>query len=130
MTNTMNETKQAKTETRIAVVTGGSRGIGKSTVLALAESGVYPIFTFVSRSKEADEIVSDDDGCQRYVWGGAACESDICCLLCCTRHFVKPIICEILRLPFFDGLQDKTSDEFGPVAGAIIRGRSAISRQS
>jgi NAD(P)-dependent dehydrogenase (short-subunit alcohol dehydrogenase family) len=43
---------------RIAVVTGGSRGLGKSTVLALAERGVNSIFTFVSKSVEADEVVS------------------------------------------------------------------------
>src|SRR5580700_5221823 len=43
---------------RIAVVTGGSRGMGKNTVLALAERGVNSIFTFVSKSAEADEVVS------------------------------------------------------------------------
>jgi NAD(P)-dependent dehydrogenase (short-subunit alcohol dehydrogenase family) len=43
---------------RIAVVTGGSRGLGKSTVLALAERGVNSIFTFFSKSAEADEVVS------------------------------------------------------------------------
>src|ERR1700746_3010725 len=43
---------------RIALVTGGSRGLGKSTVLALAERGVNLIFTFVSKSAEADEVVS------------------------------------------------------------------------
>jgi NAD(P)-dependent dehydrogenase (short-subunit alcohol dehydrogenase family) len=43
---------------RIAVVTGGSRGLGKSTVLALAERGVNSIFTFVSKSAEADEVIS------------------------------------------------------------------------
>lgn len=53
-----NETKMASTKTRIAVVTGGSRGLGKSTVLALAERGVNSIFTFVAKSKDADEVIS------------------------------------------------------------------------
>ncbi len=53
-----NEAKETSGKTKIAVVTGGSRGIGKSTVLALAERGVNSIFTFVSASKEADEVVS------------------------------------------------------------------------
>jgi NAD(P)-dependent dehydrogenase (short-subunit alcohol dehydrogenase family) len=42
----------------IAIVTGGSRGLGRSTVLALAERGVNSIFTFVSKPKEAAEVVS------------------------------------------------------------------------
>lgn len=44
---------------KIAVVTGGSRGIGRSTVLALAERGVNTIFTFVSHADEAEEVVSE-----------------------------------------------------------------------
>jgi NAD(P)-dependent dehydrogenase (short-subunit alcohol dehydrogenase family) len=52
-----NETKNASEKTSVAVVTGGSRGLGKSTVLALAERGVNSIFTFASKSKEADEVV-------------------------------------------------------------------------
>lgn len=52
-----NETKHASGKTSIAVVTGGSRGLEKSTVLALAERGVNSIFTFASKSKEADEVV-------------------------------------------------------------------------
>jgi len=53
-----NEAENASRKTRIAVVTGGSRGLGKSTVLALAERGVNSIFTFASKSKEADDVVS------------------------------------------------------------------------
>jgi predicted TIM-barrel fold metal-dependent hydrolase len=44
---------------RLAVVTGGSRGLGKSTVLALAERGVNSIFTSVSKSAEADAVGAD-----------------------------------------------------------------------
>ena len=53
-----NETKNASKRPRIAVVTGGSRGLGKSTVLALAERGVNSMFTFASKSEEADEVIS------------------------------------------------------------------------
>ena len=53
-----NETKNASKRPRIAVVTGGSRGLGKSTVLALADREVNSIFTFVSKSEEADEVVA------------------------------------------------------------------------
>jgi NAD(P)-dependent dehydrogenase (short-subunit alcohol dehydrogenase family) len=42
----------------IAIVTGGSRGLGRSTVLSLAKRGVHSIFTYHSHRAEADEVVS------------------------------------------------------------------------
>src|SRR5215831_21376440 len=44
------------------------------------------------------------------------------------RHFAEAIVREILSLPFFDGLQNETSDEFGRVTLAVIGRRSAASR--
>lgn len=43
--------------TRIALITGGSRGLGKSMALQLAHKGVDSILTYNSRSKEADAVV-------------------------------------------------------------------------
>jgi NAD(P)-dependent dehydrogenase (short-subunit alcohol dehydrogenase family) len=45
-------------EGKIALVTGGSRGIGRSTVLCLAEQGVRSIFTYRTGEAEA-EVVKD-----------------------------------------------------------------------
>jgi NAD(P)-dependent dehydrogenase (short-subunit alcohol dehydrogenase family) len=45
-------------QTRIALVTGGSRGLGRSTVLALAARGVHSIFTYKSNRPAADEVVA------------------------------------------------------------------------
>jgi NAD(P)-dependent dehydrogenase (short-subunit alcohol dehydrogenase family) len=42
----------------IAIVTGGSRGLGRSTVLALAGRGVDSIFTYHANSSAADEVVA------------------------------------------------------------------------
>jgi 3-oxoacyl-[acyl-carrier protein] reductase len=42
--------------TRVAVVTGGSRGIGRSIVLALASSGVCVAFTYHSNHAAADAL--------------------------------------------------------------------------
>lgn len=42
---------------RIAIVTGGSRGIGRDTVLRLAASGVSSIVTYHSRSGDAEAVV-------------------------------------------------------------------------
>jgi NAD(P)-dependent dehydrogenase (short-subunit alcohol dehydrogenase family) len=43
---------------RIAIVTGGSRGLGRNTVLSLARRGVNSIFTFNSNRAEADKVVA------------------------------------------------------------------------
>ena len=45
-------------ESRIALVTGGSRGLGRSTVLALARRGVDSIFTFNTNQAEAEAVAS------------------------------------------------------------------------
>jgi NAD(P)-dependent dehydrogenase (short-subunit alcohol dehydrogenase family) len=50
----MSEASQEK----IAVITGGSRGLGRSTVLALASRGVASIFTYNSNRAEADKVVA------------------------------------------------------------------------
>ncbi len=42
---------------KIAIVTGGSRGLGRSTVLALARRGVSSIFTYNANRAEADKVV-------------------------------------------------------------------------
>src|ERR1700730_9827787 len=43
---------------KIAVVTGGSRGLGRNTVVSLARRGVDSIFTYHSNRAEADRVVS------------------------------------------------------------------------
>lgn len=44
---------------RIALVTGGSRGLGRNTVLSLARRGVNSIITYHSREKEAADVVCE-----------------------------------------------------------------------
>jgi NAD(P)-dependent dehydrogenase (short-subunit alcohol dehydrogenase family) len=43
---------------KVAIVTGGSRGIGRNTVLNLAQRGVRSIFTYNSNRAEADKVVA------------------------------------------------------------------------
>ena len=52
-------TNNSKTSTtHIAIVTGGSRGLGRSTVLSLADRGVDSIFTYHSNKDEAEKVVA------------------------------------------------------------------------
>lgn len=44
---------------KVALVTGGSRGIGRAIVLALAEAGCHVAFTYRSASSAAGEVVQE-----------------------------------------------------------------------
>ena len=48
-----------ETRTKIALVTGGSRGLGKDMVLRLAEKGNDIILTYNSNKTEADKVVAE-----------------------------------------------------------------------
>lgn len=45
-------------DSKIAIVTGGSRGIGRNTVLCLAKRGVRSVFTFNANRAEADKVAA------------------------------------------------------------------------
>jgi len=47
-----------ETKNKIALVTGGSRGLGKDMALRLAEKGIDVIITYNSQVKDADEVVA------------------------------------------------------------------------
>lgn len=44
---------------KIAIVTGGSRGLGKNTAITLAKKGVDVIITYHSKKAEADQVVAE-----------------------------------------------------------------------
>jgi len=44
---------------RIALITGGNRGLGKNAAVKLAQQGVDVIFTFRSHREEADAVVAE-----------------------------------------------------------------------
>ena len=53
----MADTNTNTPQQRVAIVTGGSRGLGRSTVLSLARRGVDAIFTYHSNRAEAEKVV-------------------------------------------------------------------------
>ncbi len=52
------ETQQKSHTGKIAIVTGGSRGIGRSTVESLARQGVHVLFTYHSHREDADAVAA------------------------------------------------------------------------
>lgn len=46
------------TESKIALITGGSRGLGKDMALRIAEKGLNVIITYNSNAAEADKVVA------------------------------------------------------------------------
>jgi NAD(P)-dependent dehydrogenase (short-subunit alcohol dehydrogenase family) len=52
----------ASSSSRVAIVTGGSRGLGRSTVESLARRGVHSIFTFHTNRAEAETVVASVRG--------------------------------------------------------------------
>lgn len=51
----MNDAQPSK----IALITGGGRGLGRDMALSLAQAGVQVIVTYLSRSAEAEAVVSE-----------------------------------------------------------------------
>lgn len=48
-----------ETRTKIALVTGGSRGLGKNSALKIAQKGLDVIITYRSSKEEADAVVNE-----------------------------------------------------------------------
>jgi NAD(P)-dependent dehydrogenase (short-subunit alcohol dehydrogenase family) len=55
----MSEQNKQLESRKIAIVTGGSRGIGRSTVVSLAKRQVDSIFTFNTHSEEAKAVIAE-----------------------------------------------------------------------
>jgi NAD(P)-dependent dehydrogenase (short-subunit alcohol dehydrogenase family) len=54
----MSEQNLQQSAGKIAIVTGGSRGIGRNTIVSLARRGVHSILTYHSHRAEADAVVA------------------------------------------------------------------------
>jgi 3-oxoacyl-[acyl-carrier protein] reductase len=79
---------------RVALVTGGSRGIGRSTALSLARDGADVAISFASRTREAEEVVAE--------------------ILALGRKAIC-VPCNVAKLEDVDGLVSRTREELGPI---------------
>lgn len=53
------------TTSKVAVITGGSRGLGRNTTVHLARRGVDVIFTYRSNQAEAEDLIREIEGIGR-----------------------------------------------------------------
>lgn len=54
-----------KIANKIALVTGGSRGLGKNYALSLARAGADVILTYHSRKEDAEAVIAEIEGMGR-----------------------------------------------------------------
>jgi NAD(P)-dependent dehydrogenase (short-subunit alcohol dehydrogenase family) len=62
---------------KIAIITGGSRGLGRNTAVNLARRGVDILFTYRANQKEADNFISEAETVGRKAAGFRPDTSDI-----------------------------------------------------
>jgi len=57
--NNQSNNIKMNTKTKIALITGGSRGLGKNAALKIAQKGLDVIITYKNSSEEADAVVNE-----------------------------------------------------------------------
>jgi len=56
------------TNSKIALVTGGSRGLGRNMAISLAKKGIDVVFTYNSNKQKADEVVAEIQSLGQKAW--------------------------------------------------------------
>lgn len=60
--------KTMATKKKIALITGGSRGLGRNMALSLAQKGTDILFTYNSNRQAADEVVAEIEALGQKAW--------------------------------------------------------------
>ena len=71
----------AELKNKVAIVTGGSRGIGSAIALELAKNGVKIVINYNSNSAAADKMVAEI----KEIGGDAICSTSRCFSYCRCR---------------------------------------------
>src|SRR5436305_239133 len=79
---------------RVALVTGGSRGIGRATALRLAREGADVAISYASRTREAEQTAAAIEALGRRAWAAP---------------------CDVSKPADVDRLVSQTRDRLGPI---------------
>ena len=124
----------------VALVTGGSRGIGRATALKLGKAGYLVVVNYASNAKAADEVVAAitaDGGRAVAIQGNVASEADVLSLFAATDK-LGPLKILINNAGVMDkgARLDEMSTErlqrlFGiNIMGSFLCAREAVKRMS
>jgi NAD(P)-dependent dehydrogenase (short-subunit alcohol dehydrogenase family) len=69
MNQVLSKTKGTRMANKIAIITGGSRGLGRNTAVSLARRGVDILFTYRANQKEAESLISEIEAMDRKAAG-------------------------------------------------------------
>jgi NAD(P)-dependent dehydrogenase (short-subunit alcohol dehydrogenase family) len=126
--------------TKVAIVTGGSRGIGRACALKLAEAGYAVVVNYTSAAKAADEVVAAikaKGGTAVAVKGDVAKEADVLAIFAAADR-LGPLAALVNNAGAVD--QSSRVEDMGfarlrrmfdiNVIGTIICAREAVKRMS
>ena len=100
---------------KIALVTGGSRGLGKNTALRLAEKGADVIITYHQQKEAADAVVEEIE--KRYQRTAVALQLDV------SLAYRKNMILSPPGKAFVDLLGDLQSEYMHPQGLGLLMAR-------
>ena len=102
---------------RIALVTGGSRGIGRAVVMALADAGAAVVVNYRERAKEAREVVDairSKGGRAMAIGADVSRSAEVSAMVAAVERELGPVdvLVNNAGLALIRGVDDLTEDDF------------------
>ncbi len=118
---------------RVAIVTGGSRGIGRATVQRLAESGAHVVVNYINQSQEAAEAVEEalGLGVQSFaLQGDVSLTRDAAAVVDKTLHHFGKLDLVVANAGIWEGapVEEMSDDVWDRVINHNLRGTWTICR--